>query len=293
LRQNALQRLIVYVSAPNLTANTLSYRAQTLGLSGWVKPFSDERLHFVAEGTQGKLRELLEWLQTGANAVQGYCTEWSAHTGDFGDNSKFELKRKDDEAFEQPWEWMSMCAVCMTECPMADMTQRVIHICGHNICSKCFTGMLAASSAQELRCPLCRGSIPREEGDPQRGKEEQEVLNLEEEYQLGADYYGEAHDGGGQYAEAVEAAQGEWAEGEEEASQHTDAQWYAANGEGGEWNGVEGAAGGMEEAPEASSSWHANLREQQRSKRGGGGAKQEARAAKAPISLAPKAANGI
>ena len=68
------------------------------------------RDHFVAEGTQGKLRELLEWLQTGPNAARGYHTEWADHSGEF-ENNKFELKRKDvdEKSFEQQWVWMAMC----------------------------------------------------------------------------------------------------------------------------------------------------------------------------------------
>jgi hypothetical protein len=244
----------------------------------------------VAEGTQGKLRELLEWLQTGPNAARGYHTEWADHSGEF-ENNKFELKRKDvdEKSFEQQWVWMAMCAVCMAECPMAILTDRVIDICGHNICSGCFTGMLVASQDQDVKCPMCRSSIPRQEGDPVAAAAIKEQLNLQEEYQLGQEYYGDGDQTG--YQITAEAG---WTD----ATQSTDAQWYSENGEGdgetrGEWHGgAEGQEWGLIDQESTNSStaqigiksWHADLREDQSQKKDGAPVKEE-RAAKAPIKL--------
>jgi len=65
-------------------ANTKS-NAHELGLAGWVSNESDGSVRVVAEGSESRLRALLEFLTVGPSAadVENVDAEWKEPTGDY------------------------------------------------------------------------------------------------------------------------------------------------------------------------------------------------------------------
>ena len=63
------------------------YRAQHLGLVGWVKNRRDRKVEVIAEGSRDKLDELLQWLHEGppASVVRRVNVTWERATGEFID----------------------------------------------------------------------------------------------------------------------------------------------------------------------------------------------------------------
>ncbi len=63
-----MKRLHIFVSGRVqgvfFRANTVKV-ANKLGIKGWVKNLSDGRVEIVAEGSEEKLREFVEWLKKG------------------------------------------------------------------------------------------------------------------------------------------------------------------------------------------------------------------------------------
>jgi len=68
-------------------ANTVS-TAKGLGLTGWVRNKRDGSVEIVAEGSQEKLIELLEWCRNGGPAsakVEKVEHKWEEPAGEFRD----------------------------------------------------------------------------------------------------------------------------------------------------------------------------------------------------------------
>ena len=66
-------------------ANTVS-AAKGLGLTGWVRNRNDGSVEIVAEGSQGKLIELIEWCKNGGPAsarVENLEHRWEEPSGEF------------------------------------------------------------------------------------------------------------------------------------------------------------------------------------------------------------------
>lgn len=61
-------------------------RARALGLSGWVRNLPDGRVEIVAEGGEGKISSLLDWVRIGPPGarVEGLQLEWSDPQGESG-----------------------------------------------------------------------------------------------------------------------------------------------------------------------------------------------------------------
>jgi acylphosphatase len=80
-----------YVQGVYFRASTVQ-RAQTLGLTGWVKNCLDGSVEAVAEGPVDKIDELIAWCRKGpAGArVQEVAVEWQVAAGEF---REFSIKR--------------------------------------------------------------------------------------------------------------------------------------------------------------------------------------------------------
>jgi acylphosphatase len=59
-------------------------KAQSLGLSGWVRNLPDGRVEIVAEGEEGKISAFLAWVRVGplAARVEGVREDWSTPQGE-------------------------------------------------------------------------------------------------------------------------------------------------------------------------------------------------------------------
>ncbi len=82
-------RILVYgdVQGVFFRANTVS-TAKGLGLKGWVRNRRDGSVEIVAEGSQAKLIELIEWCKNGgppAARVDKVDYKWDEPKGEFSD----------------------------------------------------------------------------------------------------------------------------------------------------------------------------------------------------------------
>jgi acylphosphatase len=62
-------------------------RAVEYSLTGWVKNTADGRVEILCEGTEAKIRELVEWCKEGPEKayVEKIETKWEEYTGEFND----------------------------------------------------------------------------------------------------------------------------------------------------------------------------------------------------------------
>ena len=67
-------------------------KAQSLGLSGWVRNNPDGRVEVVVEGEKGQVEKFIDWSHRGSSAakVENVNVEWEEYSGDFG---SFTIKR--------------------------------------------------------------------------------------------------------------------------------------------------------------------------------------------------------
>ncbi len=67
-------------------------RARELGLTGWVKNLPDGRVEAVFEGTNGGIKEMIEWMRHGPPLarVKNLEVEHSSFQGEFKD---FKIRR--------------------------------------------------------------------------------------------------------------------------------------------------------------------------------------------------------
>lgn len=65
-------------------------KAIELGIKGWVKNLEDD-VEVVAEGNEGRLKELIEWCHQGPKgaSVDNIQMEWEKYKGEF---DKFEIR---------------------------------------------------------------------------------------------------------------------------------------------------------------------------------------------------------
>ena len=84
----AKARAHVYISGRVQGVNFRYYtrqRAQSLGLTGWVRNLRDGRVEAVFEGERERVERMLEWCAHGPPAahVEGVETHWEAPSGEF------------------------------------------------------------------------------------------------------------------------------------------------------------------------------------------------------------------
>ena len=61
--------------------------AQKLGLTGWVRNNGDGSVEILAEGTEDKLEELINWCKAGPRSakVENIEVKWQTYSGEFND----------------------------------------------------------------------------------------------------------------------------------------------------------------------------------------------------------------
>ena len=66
-------------------------KAQQLGLTGWVKNLSEDRVEAVFEGEKAKVEQMVEWAKKGPSGaiVNDLDLSWEEYRGEF---SNFEIR---------------------------------------------------------------------------------------------------------------------------------------------------------------------------------------------------------